>query len=63
MASHGVILKQSLFYSLFTIQDRFLYNSDIGVIDQDGYGKIVGRAKDMLIRGGDINQSFYNLIL
>ncbi len=62
MASHGVIHKQS-FYSLFTIQDPFLYNSDIGVIDQDGYGKIVGRAKDMLIRGGDINQSFYNLIL
>lgn len=62
MASHGVMHKQSFFYSLFTIQDRFLYDSDIGVIDQDGYGKIVGRAKDMLIRGGDINQSFYNLI-
>lgn len=26
---------------------------DIGVLDENGYGKIVGRIKDMIIRGGE----------
>ncbi len=28
-------------------------NSDIGVLNEDGYGSIVGRIKDMIIRGGE----------
>ena len=26
---------------------------DIGVLDENGYGRIVGRIKDMVIRGGE----------
>ncbi|XP_045032055.1 medium-chain acyl-CoA ligase ACSF2, mitochondrial isoform X2 [Daphnia magna] len=33
--------------------DRWLRTGDIAVIDENGYGQIVGRAKDMLIRGGE----------
>ena len=33
--------------------DRWLHTGDIAVIDEKGYGKIVGRMKDMIIRGGE----------
>jgi fatty-acyl-CoA synthase len=32
---------------------HWLHTGDIGVIDADGYCRIVGRLKDMLIRGGE----------
>lgn len=28
-------------------------NSDLGVLNEKGYGKVVGRIKDMIIRGGE----------
>ena len=30
-----------------------MHTGDIGVIDEQGYGNIVGRIKDMVIRGGE----------
>jgi fatty-acyl-CoA synthase len=32
---------------------RWIHTGDLGTIDADGYCNIVGRAKDMLIRGGE----------
>merc|ERR1712200_235167 len=34
-------------------QDRWFHTGDIAVIDSNGYGQIVGRMKDMIIRGGE----------
>ena len=31
----------------------WMRTGDIGAFDEDGYIKIVGRAKDMIIRGGE----------
>lgn len=36
-----------------TIRDGWMHTGDLAVIDADGYGQIVGRAKDMIIRGGE----------
>ncbi|HEY2034521.1 MAG TPA: AMP-binding protein [Rhizomicrobium sp.] len=33
--------------------DGWMHTGDIGTIDEDGYGNIVGRIKDMVIRGGE----------
>ena len=33
--------------------DGWMHTGDIGVIDEAGYGNVVGRIKDMVIRGGE----------
>jgi fatty-acyl-CoA synthase len=33
--------------------DGWMHTGDLGVIDDEGYGNIVGRLKDMVIRGGE----------
>ena len=33
--------------------DGWMHSGDIGVIDAEGYGNVVGRIKDMVIRGGE----------
>ena len=34
-------------------QDEWMHTGDIATMDEDGYVRIVGRSKDMLIRGGE----------
>ena len=36
-----------------TVRDGWMYTGDLATIDSDGYCNIVGRVKDMLIRGGE----------
>ncbi|MEI7932702.1 MAG: AMP-binding protein, partial [Alphaproteobacteria bacterium] len=33
--------------------DGWMHTGDLGVIDEQGYGNVVGRIKDMVIRGGE----------
>ena len=33
--------------------DRWFHTGDVAVLDKKGYGQIVGRMKDMIIRGGE----------
>lgn len=35
------------------IRDGWMHTGDLATIDEDGYCNIVGRVKDMLIRGGE----------
>ena len=35
------------------LRDGWMHTGDLAVIDQEGYGNIVGRVKDMIIRGGE----------
>jgi fatty-acyl-CoA synthase len=35
------------------IRDGWMHTGDLAVIDEAGYGRIVGRIKDMIIRGGE----------
>lgn len=34
-------------------KDGWLYSGDIGIMDEEGYVQVVGRIKDMIIRGGE----------
>lgn len=36
-----------------TIRDGWMHTGDLATMDEDGYVKIVGRIKDMVIRGGE----------
>jgi len=36
-----------------TVVDGWMHTGDLAVIDDEGYGRIVGRLKDMIIRGGE----------
>jgi fatty-acyl-CoA synthase len=35
------------------VRDGWMHTGDLAVIDDEGYGSIVGRIKDMIIRGGE----------
>ena len=34
-------------------EDGYLHSGDLGTVDEDGYYRIIGRVKDMIIRGGE----------
>lgn len=34
-------------------EDGFLHSGDMGTVDEDGYYRVTGRIKDMIIRGGE----------
>ena len=34
-------------------EDGWMHSGDLGTMDEEGYARITGRAKDMVIRGGE----------
>ena len=36
-----------------SIQDGWMHSGDLATMDEEGYVRIVGRIKDMIIRGGE----------
>jgi acyl-CoA synthetase (AMP-forming)/AMP-acid ligase II len=49
--SYGYLNDPDATASAFT-QDRFYRTGDLGVLDGNGYLRVVGRVKDMILRGG-----------
>ncbi|WP_350587767.1 AMP-binding protein [Psychrobacter sp. 78a-MNA-CIBAN-0178] len=43
----------SRFKTRKAIQDGWMYTGDLAMMDEDGYITVVGRSKDMIIRGGE----------
>ena len=43
----------SRFKTREAIQDGWMHTGDLATMDEDGYVKVVGRSKDMVIRGGE----------
>lgn len=43
----------SRFKTRESIQDGWMHTGDLATMDEDGYIKVVGRSKDMVIRGGE----------
>ena len=43
----------SRFKTKQSIQDGWMHTGDLATMDEDGYIKVVGRSKDMVIRGGE----------
>ena len=47
------MFKEKTLYYVVNHTLNFFILSDVAVIDKYGYGQIVGRMKDMIIRGGE----------
>ena len=43
----------SRFKTKESIQDGWMHTGDLAIMDEEGYIKVVGRSKDMVIRGGE----------
>ncbi len=57
LLTHGYLVMQGYWdepeKTADAIRDGWMHTGDLAVIDQDGFCKITGRIKDMLIRGGE----------
>ena len=50
---YNEVVKQDRSYHAFYHSNKHITFRDIAVISEAGYGQIVGRMKDMIIRGGE----------